>query len=284
MARDTAPVEPLMRIVAILATYNEERFIEACVGNLRRQGVEVYLIDNESTDRTVDLARQALGNSLLRVESMPRAGVFSLKRQLAWKERVANQLDTDWVMHVDADEVHLPPPDHPTLRGAFGAVEKRGFNAVNFQEFTFVPTREAPDHDHPNYLSTMRWYYPFLPMYPNAVRAWKGQRGSVDLVSTAGHRVQFPGLRLSPDSFPMRHYLYLSVPHAVRKYVGRVYDPEEVAAGWHRVRARLRPEAFRLPGRDDLRTYVSDDQLDASNPRVRHYFADALTRAGSEPG
>jgi hypothetical protein len=269
-----------MRLVAILAAYNEERVIEACVRNLIRQGAEVYLIDNESTDRTVDLARRALGSALVGVETMPRAGVFSLRRQLDRKERIADRLDAHWIMHVDADEVHVPPPGYPTLREAFATVEEMGFNAVNFQEFTFIPTREAPDHDHPDYLSTMRWYYPFLPVYPNAVRAWKRQAGPVDLASTGGHRLRFPGLRLFPDSFSMRHYLYLSVQHAVTKYVDRVYDPEEVTAGWHRVRARLRPEMFRLPSQDELRTYVSDDQLDASNPRVRHYFAEALAGAG----
>jgi Glycosyl transferase family 2 len=246
-----------------------------------RQGAYVYLIDNESTDRTLHLARQVLGSALLGIDTMPRAGVFSLKHQLACKERLANQLDADWIMHVDADELHVPPSGYSTLSEAFGAVDKRGFNAVNFQEFTFVPTREAPDHDHPDYLRTMRWYYPFLPTYPHAVRAWKAQPGPVDLVSTAGHRVQFPGLRLFPDSFPMRHYPYLSVPHAVRKYLGRIYDPEEVALGWHRIRARLRPEAFQLPGQDDLRVYGSDDELDARNPRVRHYFAETQSPTDS---
>jgi hypothetical protein len=44
----------LMRVVAILAAYNEERFIAGCLEHLIEQGVDAYLIDNESTDRTVD--------------------------------------------------------------------------------------------------------------------------------------------------------------------------------------------------------------------------------------
>ena len=50
-----------MRVVALLATYNEERFITACLGHLTGHGVEVYLIDNESTDRTVQLAERFRG-------------------------------------------------------------------------------------------------------------------------------------------------------------------------------------------------------------------------------
>ncbi len=268
-----------MRVIAVLATYNEERFIEACVGNLLQQGLEVYLIDNESTDRTVELAERRLGRALAGMETMPRAGVYRWRRLLECKEKVAARLDADWFVHVDADEIHVPPRSYRTLHEAFAAVDQAGFNAVNFQEFTFVPTRESPDHDHAGYLRTMRWYYPFLPAHPHAVRAWKRQVGPVDLASTGGHRVQFPGLRLFPESFRMRHYLYLSVAHAERKYVGRVYDADDLAAGWHRIRARLRPGMFPLPCQDELRTYVGDDQLDATSPRVRHYFAEALAAA-----
>src|SRR5262245_63675790 len=40
----------LMKIVAILATYNEERFVRNCIRNLVSQGASIYLIDNDSTD------------------------------------------------------------------------------------------------------------------------------------------------------------------------------------------------------------------------------------------
>ena len=43
---------PGMRILAIIATYNEERFIGGCLEHLFSQGVEAYLCDNQSTDGT----------------------------------------------------------------------------------------------------------------------------------------------------------------------------------------------------------------------------------------
>src|SRR5581483_11030180 len=73
---------------------------------------------------------------------------------------------------------------------------------------------------------------------------------------------------------PMRHYHFLSVPHAARKYVLRHYDPAEVRRGWHGWRAGFNPEMIRLPSQAELRTYISDDQLDASKPRVHHYFSE----------
>jgi hypothetical protein len=49
-------------------------------------------------------------------------------------------------------------------------------------------------------------------------------------------------------------------------------DASSVEAGWHRARAALRQEMIALPAECDLQTYVSDEQLDASNPRDRHYL------------
>ena len=99
-------------------------------------------------------------------------------------------------------------------------------------EFSFVPTRESPVHDHADFLQTMRWYYPFLPSPPNRLNAWKQQDARVELAWSGGHQVRFPRLRMYPKSFPMRHYLFLSLAHAAEKYIGRSYDPGEVATGW----------------------------------------------------
>ena len=61
----------VVRVVALLATYNEERFLDACVENLASQGVDVYVIDNESTDRTLERANAHLGAGVIGIESVP---------------------------------------------------------------------------------------------------------------------------------------------------------------------------------------------------------------------
>jgi hypothetical protein len=140
----------------------------------------------------------------------------------------------------------------------------------NFQEYTFVPTREEPDHDHARYTETMRWYYPFGPKFPHRLNAWKRQATRVDLARNGGHLVSFAGLRMAPEPLVMRHYQFLSVPHAIEKYMERKYDPEAVKRGWHDWRATLQPQHIQLPPEKDLRLYVSDHQLDATNPWPRH--------------
>lgn len=260
-----------MRVVALLAVYNEERFIFACLAHLIRQGVDVYLIDNSSTDRTVAFAEQFLHRGLIGIETAPRYGVYSWRPLLERKEELATTLDYDWFLHVDADEFRLPPGSNKRLVDALGDVDDAGYNAANFIEFVFLPTQESPEHEHADFQKTMRWYYPFVPRsFPSRLNAWKRQSERIDLASSGGHKVTFSGLRMYPLSFPMRHYLFLSVEHAIQKWVHRRYDQAEVAAGWHRARAALRAEAITLPSQRDMRYYSSDDQLDASNPLEMH--------------
>ncbi|HET8862733.1 MAG TPA: glycosyltransferase family 2 protein [Solirubrobacterales bacterium] len=265
-----------MRVVALLATYNERRFIEGCLGHLDEQGVDVYLIDNASTDGTVALAEPWLERNLLGIETFPREdGVYNWRALLQRKEEVAEQLteerEAGWLIHLDPDEVRLAPPGDGTLAEALARVERDGYNAVNFLEYTFVPSREQPDHDHPEFQRTLHTYYPFGPFFPHQLKAWKAADAPTpDLASSGGHRVSFRGLRMYPQSFPMKHYLFLSVPHAIEKYVERDYDPREVRRGWHGWRAELTARDISLPSESELRVSRSDDDLDPSTPRKSH--------------
>ena len=271
-----------MRVVALIAAYNEERYMTQCLEHLFRHGVEAYLIDNESTDRTVAIAEQYLGRGLIGIETMSRARGHILREKLERKEELAFTLEAEWFMHMDADEFRLPPRPDQTLAQALAEVEAQGYNAVNFLEFVFIPTQESPNHEHTRFQETMRRYYPFMPAFPHRLNAWKRQSGRVDLASSGGHRVSFPGLKMCPQSFRMRHYHFLSVEHAVAKLVGRPYAPEELAKGWHGWRAKLRREMIRLPSQVDLREYTSDAALDPTHPRPRHYLADLVPEGSAE--
>ncbi|MEZ5582916.1 MAG: glycosyltransferase family A protein [Candidatus Competibacteraceae bacterium] len=269
-----------MRIIALLATYNEGRFIRQCIEQLLKQGVEVYVIDNESTDVTPAVAREYFRQGVVGIETLKRRDMYSWRPILQRKEQLADTLEADWFMHVDADEVRLPSHPGQSLSEALDEVDRQGYNAVNFQEFTFVPTAEDPDHDHPAYLRTMRWYYPFLPAFPHRLNAWKKPAPGVrvELAWSGGHQVRFPGLRMFPQSFVMKHYLFLSPAHAIEKYVRKTYDPAEVASGWHGGRARLTPQDIVLLSASQLRHYLDDDRLDASNPETSHFLFRSLEK------
>jgi hypothetical protein len=265
-----------MRIVALIASHNERRFIESCLRHLDEHGVHAYLIDNESTDRTVELAEPWLKRNLLGIEAFPRpeGDTYDWRGVLRRKEELASELEADWFIHLDPDEVRLPPHRDETLADALERADAEGYTAVNFNELTFMPTREEPDHDHPGFEGTLRTYYPFEPCFPHHLNAWKAQ-SSVALAGSGGHIVDFPGLCAYPRSFPMKHYLFLSVPHAIEKYVERRYRAEEVASGWHGWRSKLTPPDIRLPNRSELRVTRSDDDLDPRDPRPAHYLDQA---------
>ena len=113
--------------------------------------------------------------------------------------------------------------------------------------------------------------YADLPTLDSGLEATAGA-GRACLVG--GHLVSFPGQHLYTQTFPMRHYHFLSVPHAIRKYALKHYDLAEVQKGWHDWRPTLRPHMIKLPSQAEMNTYVSDDQLDVSNPRTGHCFFD----------
>lgn len=255
-----------MHIVAMVATFNEARFIAGLIEHFASQGVSVYLIDHGSTDETVEIARHYLGAGLLGIESLPRERVFRLRTIMERKEELAATLEADWFIHCDADEIRLGVGPDQTIAQSIEIMDEQGFNAADFQEFTFVPTREQPDHDHSAFRDTMRWYHPFLPFHPHRRNVWKRQKVRVDLAWAAGHCVQFPGIRVSPQSMRMKHYLFLSSSHALGKYGQRNHDRKAVEGGWHGWRADLRLETIDLPSETELLLFTCDAFLDASGP------------------
>jgi glycosyltransferase involved in cell wall biosynthesis len=280
--RYPTPTVPL-QVVAIIATYNEERFIGGCLEHLFANGVEAYLCDNESTDRTVEIAKSYLGRGLVGIETIPRDGTYRWKQILARKQQLAAELAADWFLHLDADEVPQSSRPGQTLAEALADADAAGYNAVDFHELTFVATRESPDHDHPDFRRTMRWYYPFAPGPLHLVRAWKRQP-KVDLVRTGGHQASFRGRRISPQPLFLRHYLILSHEHMLRKYVRRSYDAGEVRKGWHGWRAKLTETDLRLPSQARLRFTAGDADLDASSPRRQHFIEWPVIKRETTPG
>lgn len=259
-----------MRVVAMLQTYNERRLIAACIEHLREQGVDTYIIDNESTDDTVAIAERYLGDGVIGIETLPRHGCFSLRAQCERQEELAHDLDADWFIHHDADEFRSSPRPRQSLVAAIRELDEAGFTAARFNECVFVPTVEHPDHDHPEFQLTMRRYYAFEPNPMHRWNAWKKQDGPVELAWSAGHEIRFPELKLAPVTLGMRHYLFLSVPHAVEKFVERRFDESEVANGSFGWRSTIRADDIVLPHDADLRFFTADHLLDVSSPRTRH--------------
>jgi glycosyltransferase involved in cell wall biosynthesis len=129
-----------MSAVALVCVRNEALHLRACVGDFVRQGVDVILIDNDSTDGSIAAIREEfLGKGLLSIERLPWRGAFSLTEQLAVKKKLIESVTHDWIIHADADEWLQAPPEYGSLMEGIRAADGDGFNCINFLEFVFLP-------------------------------------------------------------------------------------------------------------------------------------------------
>ena len=98
-----------LRIVALLTVRNEALYLARCLEHLYQQGVESCVIDNESTDDTLAIAQSFLDRGVFRIESQAYNGFFDLTALLKMKERLSQEIDADWFIHHDADEIREAP-------------------------------------------------------------------------------------------------------------------------------------------------------------------------------
>lgn len=234
----------LPSVCAVIAVRDERPYLQHLLPQLREEDIEVVLLDHGSTDGSRELAASALGQPVRAIVELPATEHFSLADQLRKKAEIIRDLPHDWVIHQDADEMLHHRDEGGTLRGAFAQAEAEGHNAVNFEEFVFLP-EGGGDLPAENF-ATSRTYYFHEPRRDRLLRAWRRDAGFSNL-ATGGHTLAGPGLSVSPQSHVLRHYIVLNQAHARRKYGTRLYDPKELAQGWHTKKARLRPEQLVIP-------------------------------------
>ncbi|MBP9212585.1 MAG: glycosyltransferase, partial [Bacteroidetes bacterium] len=230
-------------VTAIISSFNEGDVISHVIGDLIANGVQVYLLDNCSTDNTVAEASRWLGKGLLHIERFPDDSGYSKRnsKEYVWrdilrrKQELAQTLESDWFIHADADEFRESPFIGQTLAEGIAAVDKAGYSAINFELLNFRPTnnRFVPGSDVRKSLT----HFEKGEWFDSAqIKAWKDPGVPVDLVSTGGHSVAFAGRTVYPVPFILRHYPIRSEQHGQNKvYQERLarFAKEERAAGWH---------------------------------------------------
>jgi glycosyltransferase involved in cell wall biosynthesis len=262
-----------MKVVALLAVRDEAEYLRRCLEHLIQQGVYVCLIDNDSTDGSLAIAEAFFGKGVIGIERLPYKGYFDLVEQLQCKERLSREVEADWFIHVDADEIREPHAPFATLRDGIIEVDRQGYNAINFDEFVFLPTSDAESFEGTDYVRMMKYYYFFMPNNLHRVNAWKSACGPVDLTSTGGHQVDFEGRMIYPENFVLRHYIGLSARHLINKYTSkRIYSRAEIdERRWHGARARFSEDKLRLSSIHSLKC-ISGLGWDKSDPWLRHKF------------
>jgi hypothetical protein len=233
-----------MRILAIIAGFNEEDVISAVIEDLVHNGLEVYFIDNASTDRTLEEALRWKGRGLIGHETFvatdrdgaPTPHLHVSRQILARKEAIARESGADWVLHADADEFRESPWPNTSLSEGIARVDRSGYTAIDFRLFDFRPVDNSfvPGSDPRKSITT---WVKASPLDEMQVRCWKALPGvPVDLVTSGGHSADFDGRLVFPVRFILRHYPIRSQDHGAKKMnrerKARL-DQVEHALGWH---------------------------------------------------
>jgi glycosyltransferase involved in cell wall biosynthesis len=231
------------RVVALISAYNEEDVIGAVIGHLAENGVEVYVIDDRSTDDTVAEARAWLGRGLLGVETFPElaprgprsSGRFVWSAILRRKVRLATEIPADWFIHHDADEIREGPWEGLSLRDSIRRVDRLGYNAIDFRVLNFPPVDDGFRRgDDPR--AYFRLYEAGALYDKVQIKCWKKTGARVSLPASGGHEARFAGRRVFPIQFLLRHYPIRGQAHGTRKVFHERktrFLARERHRGWH---------------------------------------------------
>ncbi|MCG2691443.1 glycosyltransferase family 2 protein, partial [Microgenomates group bacterium] len=88
-----------MQLSIVIATYNEEKNIKACLDSVTNLADEIIVVDGQSKDKTREIAKK-LGAKVFQVSNKP---IFHLNKQLA-----VDKASGKWILQLDADEQISP--------------------------------------------------------------------------------------------------------------------------------------------------------------------------------
>jgi Glycosyl transferase family 2 len=230
------------RVVALMSAYNEGDIISPVLSHLIENGVEVYFLDNHSTDDTVEQASRWLGRGVIRIETFPAEAAASAEPPpfdwgaiLRRKEELANELEADWFIHYDADEIRESPWPGVSLADAIEWVDRLGYNCIDFRVVNFPPTDDGFRRglDPRTYF---RYWEPPGEFDEVQIKAWKKGAAAISLAPFGGHQVKFRDRRVFPIRFLLRHYPIRSQEHGERKVFEerrKRFLHSERVKGWH---------------------------------------------------
>lgn len=230
------------RSLALLTVYNEADIIEEAITHALNQGLDVFVVDDASTDGTDRILETMGASKRVKWKKAPldEAAAYNLDLIMKRNETIALQAAADgyqWMMYMDADEIRCSPWPDVSLAEAFAHVEALGYNAV---EFTVADFRFLRDQhpEHGQYESQLLHFeFGRRPGHFIQIKAWKqNPHARADLVSFVGHQVVFEGRRVFPLKFLLKHYPLRSQEQAHNKlYRDRFprYPAESLARGYH---------------------------------------------------
>jgi glycosyltransferase involved in cell wall biosynthesis len=126
-------------ITSVICARNESEYLKNLIPYLAEEQIEVILIDNGSEDGTKDIFnKESYPNVIERVD-LPFEGTFDLSAQLAAKAHAFQKINSNWLIHQDADEILHSPNSWGGLRASIEEADTDRFNVLNFNELVMLP-------------------------------------------------------------------------------------------------------------------------------------------------
>jgi glycosyltransferase involved in cell wall biosynthesis len=263
----SAPAD--FRVVAFMAAYNEADIIVQSIRKWTDQGVSVHVLENWSTDETYDLARELENQLPVTVERFPRSGpsqYFDWGAMLARIEELSREIEADWFVRRGADEVLQSPWPGLSYKDGLYLVDQAGFNCVDHTIVEFHPIDDGfkAGMDHEAYFK----HFDFKHLSHRFQRkAWKNYGQPISTVPSAGHDVIFPGRRVYPFKFLLKHYSFRSQAHGEKKVFRERkarWNPLERAKGWH-VHYDAMQEGHRFLRSATEKEFFDEEQFNRTN-------------------
>ncbi len=260
------------RVVAILAIRNERPYLANCLDYLIADGLDYFIIDNESDDGTAELLREPrFAAHLVGYQSHAFRGAFDLEGLMAAIDAAIPEIDADWVLHQSPDEMMHSYNPGERLVDAIARIDTAGYDVIDFNEFVFLPIDHDYLVDHKG-AQPLRWYYFHKQGHGRLMRA-RRQLLQLSWMQSGGHRLQGQpsGWRRRTSFFAIICFRARSTP-SQNTPIGDTGRRTLTAAGGNRI--GVAADRFTFPETAELE-YLGDrasHELSRDRPRKRHYW------------
>ena len=211
----------MLKIIAYLIVYNEADIIEEVVLHHINQGIQMVIIDNGSADNTLEILKRLKNeNKILDYEVHPTK-TYEWRSLINYGFDLTVKHNPNWIIHLDASTI-LESYDSQNLLLADQIREANdsGHNVINLKVYDFYPT-EKDNPSEPRVVNRLKYYTLRGNLSNVQEKIFKYYPG---IVTQNGHSILFPQdveKKISPKYAIMRHYVFRSVSHGVKKILER---------------------------------------------------------------
>lgn len=271
-------VYPIKKCLAIIHSYNVDDIIEQTIDYLFKNDIDVYVLDNWSTDKTYDIVNklQIINPTKLYLVKYPEKPTdqYEWTKQLQQTEQLASKLNYDWYLHYDSDEFINSPFPELTLQKALSFIDYLGYNCVSktILDFRFTKCQSIisnPVAENKLFEFGKRTGHQF----DQQIKIWKNIGTNIDLSSTGGHQVKFANIerKCYPLMFRTDHYQFRSQIQMKTKLddIVKRTEKERSEKGWH---------GHNLLYLDKMKGFDREDLLCFDKNATSYYFIEFLSR------